>query len=53
MWFLFTLNHWIFHGAVGFRINHDGTISEHGEVTRWALADLLDTGQTASPPNYP
>ncbi len=52
--FLFTLENWMLHGAVGLRINHDGTISEHGIKTRWTVADLKFTGRVADEPsNYP
>ena len=48
--FLFAPETWKFHGPVDFRVSH-GDIYQHGNLTQWTDADLLDTGLTADPPD--
>ncbi|HKY27160.1 MAG TPA: hypothetical protein VJM12_04360 [Pyrinomonadaceae bacterium] len=47
--FLFTFEGWSLHGPVDYRVSH-GHVYRHGELTSWTDEDLVDTGQTASPP---
>lgn len=44
--FLFNERNWIYRGPVEYRVSHGG-IYHHGELTRWADEDLVDTGITA------
>jgi len=51
MYFLFDLHHWVNYGAVGLRINEDGSISRKGQRTGMHVEDFEDTGRTADPPS--
>ena len=54
IYFLFELNRWVTHGAVGLRVNEDGSVSRHGHPTGMRVEDFKDTGRTADPaPTYP
>ena len=54
IYFLFELNRWVTHGAVGLRVNEDGSVSRHGHLTDMRVEDFDDTGRTAgAPPTYP
>jgi hypothetical protein len=47
--FLFTREHWNWHGPVDFRVSH-GRIYRRGQMTALSDADLIDTGETANQP---
>lgn len=49
--FLFTQEHWNFRGPVDFRVSH-GKIYRRGRMTAMSDEDLVDTGMTASQPNF-
>jgi len=44
--FLFTPDHWNFHGPVDYRVSH-GEIYCHGDLTMWTDEDLVDMGINA------
>jgi hypothetical protein len=49
IYFLFTRENWNYRGPVDYRLSH-GRIYHRGTLTRWAAADLVDTGRTSPPP---
>lgn len=48
--FLFSERNWTLHGPVDYRVSH-GRIYQRGASTALRDEDLVDTGETASPPS--
>lgn len=51
LYFLFSQRNWDCLGPVDYRLSH-GMIFQHGLLTDWTAADLIDTGRTANPPLF-
>jgi hypothetical protein len=51
LYFLYSQRNWDCLGPVDYRLSH-GMIFQHGLLTHWNAADLIDTGRTADPPLF-